>query len=505
MKAVETQREGSYRQILKSSTMIGASSIVRILLGIIQTKVLAIILGPSGVGLIGVYGSITGIVGNVAGMGIGSSGVRQIAESVATGDHAKIGRTTVTLRRFSLYLGVFGAVLLVALSVPISKLTFGNTRYAFDLSLLSATILLGSLSAGQTALIQGMRRIGELAKVNVFGALFGTVFSIPIIYIWGTRGVVPFLIVVSATSVLTSWRYAHRVRIVHVEMDWAEIRTEARPLLRLGSVIMASASVGFGTTYLLRLFVVGHFGLDSVGLYTAATTLSGVYVGFILEAMGKDFYPRLTAAAQDNTACNRLMNEQAEVGVLLAVPGIILSLAFAPIIIHLFYSVKFSTAFELLRWQILGILLRVVTWPMGYIILAKGKGGIFFWTEFTANAVLVGLTWLGIAFCGLTGMGMAFFGMYVIYWFLIYFVVKHLTGFAWSAANIRIGFTILPGVALVFLTRYVLSDFWYMLLGGATTIAVGLCSCKALARIVGPACICSFVVRIKHRFCGTIA
>jgi antigen flippase len=492
-----TDTHKPYRQILESSAVIGGSSIVRILLGVIRMKFLAIILGPSGVGLIGIYDSITGIVGTVAGMGIGSSGVRQIAESDATGDQAKVGRTIITLRRFSLYLGIFGAALLVALSVPICKLTFGDTRYAFDLSLLSVTILLGSIAAGQTALIQGMRRIGDLAKLSVFGALFGTIFSVPIIYIWGARGVVPFLIVVSAMSILTSWWYARKIRIVQARMDWVGIQTEARALLRLGSVIMVGALLTLGTMYLLRVLVVRHLGLDAAGLYTAAATLSTIYVGFILDSMGKDFYPRLTAVAQDHAACNHLINEQAEVGLLLAVPGILATLTFAPVIIHFFYSSKFTGAFEILRWQILGILLRVATWPMAYIFLAKGKGKLFFWTEFAANALLVGLTWLGIAFFGLTGMGMAFFGMYFIYWFLVYFIVKHLTRFTWSVANIRIGLVVFPAVGLVFLARYFFADLWYMILGSMTTIAMGFYSIKMLSNIAGVRNISTFLLKVK--------
>jgi PST family polysaccharide transporter len=388
-------------------------------------------------------------------------------------------------------------VLLVLLSTPICKLTFGDTRYAFELSLLSITVFFGSILAGQTALIQGLRRIGDLAKLSVFGAFFGTILSIPIIYVWGQKGIVPFLIVVSAMSILPSWWYAHKIKIVQARMDWTEIRAEARALLRLGSVIMAGALLTLGTMYLLRVLVVRHFGLDAAGLYTAAATLSTIYVGFILDSMGKDFYPRLTAVAQDHAACNHLINEQAEVGLLLAVPGILATLTFAPVIIHFFYSSKFTGAFEILRWQILGILLRVATWPMGYIFLAKGKGKLFFWMEFAANAVLVGLTSLGIAFFGLTGMGMAFFGMYVIYWFLVYFIVKHLTRFTWSVTNIRIGLVIFPTVGLVFLARYFFADLWYMVLGSITTIAMGFYSIKILSDIAGVRNVSTFLLKTK--------
>ena len=67
--------------------MIGGSQVINVVLAIVRTKGLAVLLGPSGVGLIGLYQGITSMVGTLAGMGIGNSGVRQIAEAAASGDN----------------------------------------------------------------------------------------------------------------------------------------------------------------------------------------------------------------------------------------------------------------------------------------------------------------------------------------------------------------------------------------------------------------------------------
>ena len=69
-----------------------------------------------------------------------------------------------------------------------------------------------------------------------------------------------------------------------------------------------------GAAYTIRLIVVRQIGFEATGLYQSAWTLGGLYVGLILQAMGADFYPRLTASARNNTTCNRMVNEQARVG-----------------------------------------------------------------------------------------------------------------------------------------------------------------------------------------------
>ena len=71
----------SYGQILKSSVLVGGSSLLNVAIGMVRTKVLALLLGPAGFGLFGVYNSIATLAQNLAGMGVNSSGVRQIAEA----------------------------------------------------------------------------------------------------------------------------------------------------------------------------------------------------------------------------------------------------------------------------------------------------------------------------------------------------------------------------------------------------------------------------------------
>ncbi len=89
----------SFRQIIASSVVIGGSSLVNVGIGIVRTKVMALMLGPAGVGIAGLYGSIADVAVSVAGMGVNSSGVRQIADAAASDDLPRMGRTAAALSR----------------------------------------------------------------------------------------------------------------------------------------------------------------------------------------------------------------------------------------------------------------------------------------------------------------------------------------------------------------------------------------------------------------------
>lgn len=458
---------------MKSSALIGGSSAINMGIGMVRTKAMALLLGTSGFGLFSLYWNISELARIVAGMGINSSGVRQLAEAVGTGDEKRVARTVITLRRVSLVLGIAGALLLLSVCVPVSVIAFGDKVHAGAIALLSLAVLFGAVSQGQVALIQGMRRTAELAQNSVFGALLGVLIGIPIIYFYRERGVVPALVCVSFLAILTSWWFSRRIKIQPVEMSSADVRDEASKLLKLGVVFMTSALMSTGVTTIVQLIVMWTTGAESgveagksaLGCYQAAWMLGGYYVMFILQAMGADFYPRLTAAAHDNAQCNRLVNEQAEISLLLAGPGMLATLALAPIAIHLFYSAKFEASIEVLRWICLGMMLKVVTWPIGFIVVAKNARRLFLWSEVASNTLQVVLVWFGVKYFGLKGAGIAFFVMYVCQISLVYMIVRSLSGFRFTPENLKLGGVFSGLVGAVFMG-------WYFMPGVAS--AVGL-------------------------------
>jgi len=482
--AAGTSATHTYGQILKSSALIGGSSIASVGLGIIRTKAMALLLGPAGVGLMGLYGAIVDFSQSIAGLGISSSGVRQIAEAVGSGDAERIARTVTVLRRTSLVLGVVGAALLLCLSRPIAILTFGSDHHSAAVALLSLAVAFRVISAGQGALIQGLRRIPDLAKLGILGALLGTVISIPAVYVGGADGVAPALVAISALALVTSWSYSRKVRLDPAGMTTSEVRQETKALLKLGLAFMASGLLMMGSAYLIRITILRTLGFEAAGLYQAAWTVGGLYVGFILQAMGADFYPRLTAAAKDNDQCNRLVNEQAQVSLLLAGPGVIGTLTFAPIVVAMLYSTQFDPGVSLLRWICGGMALRVVTWPIGFIILAKGVQSLFFATELAWTVVHLGLAWTCVHWFGLNGAGIAFLASYVFHGLLVYPLVRHLTGFRWSSANRHAGALFIGLITLVSCAFLVLSSMAATLVGILALALSTAYSLRALLTIV---------------------
>lgn len=478
------QPKKSHAQVLKSSSLIGASSIIDIGFRVARAKAIALLLGPAGIGLFGLFGSISEMTRSIAGMGLNKSGVRQIAEAVGSGNVQRISRTVKTLRRAALWSGALGALLLLICSKPVGRLTFGDDRHTGEVALLALVVLMADVSAGQAALIQGVRRIVDLAKMNVLAAFYGTLFGIPIIYFFGEPGLVPSLVCVAAMGILTSWWYARKVKVQLVPMTLRDILHESSTLLKLGVVFMASSLMTIGSGYLVRIVIARRLGVENAGYFQAAWALSGVYASFIISSMEAEFYPRLTAVANNSSECNRLVNEQAEVGLLLGGPGLLATLVFAPFVIELFYSAKFGPSVEIFRWICLGMLLRIASFPMCIIVMAKGLGKVYFWCELALGLLFVSFIAVGVDVLGLKGSGIGFFAAYVVYWVGMCLLVHRLTGFHWSAANRQWALYFGPVFSIVFVGWYVLPPILEASSGLVALLLASVYSVRTLGALI---------------------
>ena len=480
------RRKHSYRDILSSSALIGGSSAINVCIGIVRTKAMAMLLGPAGYGVMGAYMQIAEVARSVAQMGLTGSGVRQIADAVASGDSERIGRTVKVLRVVSLLCALLGAMLLAAFSTPISTLTFGDDAHAGGVALLSCALFFTVLAGSQGALLQGMRRIADLAKIAVLGGLLGTTIGIPLVYAFGEAGLVPTLVAMAAISLLTSWWYSRRIDVPIPVLGWSGMTTEAGALLKLGVAFMASGLLMNGAAYAVRTIVLRKVGLDAGGIYFAAWTMGGLYIGFVLQALGTDFYPRLVGVIQDHEECNRVVNEQAQVSLLLAVPGVLATLTLAPLVIALFYSSEFTAAVGVLRWICLGMAVRVLTWPIGYIVVAKNAQILFLAIEVTWTVINVGLTWWCVDAFGVDGAGIAFLGANVLHAFMVYPIVRLLSGFRWSNANLKLAFVCFLLVAGTFSGFQLLPPMVAMAVGLVATITSTWISVRTLTALVSP-------------------
>jgi PST family polysaccharide transporter len=454
---------------------------MELLFRVARTKIVAALLGPTGVGLFGIYGSISDMARFIAGMGINSSGVRRLAEASGTGDQQTISRTVVALRRISFFLGTVGGLILLIFSKAISEFSFGDSTHRFPVQMLAIAVLFASISTGQAASLQGLRRTADLARMNIWSGLLGTIGTITCVYVLRENGIVPSLVIAACLSVATAWWYCRKIKLVPVVMAIGDLFHEARSLLKLGVVFLSSLLMTMGVAYLTRVFVFREHGENAAGYYQAAWSISVMFVSFILSAMATDFYPRLTALANDSGAFNRLLNQQIEVGLLIAAPGVLATLVFAPFVIFVLYSARFGPAVDILRWNCLGMLLRVAFAPFSYTFIAKNRPSFQLYSDILQNGGLLTLIWLCLHFLGLVGAGVAYFLSTVFTLSAFTLTVGRLYQFRLSLVNWQIYGITIPVYLAVFVSWYFLPRPAFFAVGTIAVAGVSLYSLRLLS------------------------
>lgn len=426
-------KDGSYRQILRSSSIIGGASVINIVVGLLRIKVAAVLLGPAGVGLIGLLTNLASTASAVAGLGFGNVGTRQIAEAAGKKDAVAMAAARRALFWGSLVLACLGATVFWMLRSVFAVRVLGDASLSSDVGWLALVVALTVAAASQTALLNGMRQIGDLARVSVLSALLSTLLGVGALVLWGRGGLIAFVIAAPLASFLLGHAYVARLpKIEAPRTPLPVLAAQWQVLAKLGAAFMVAGLAGTLGQLMVRTLVQRELGGDALGYFQAAATISMTYIGFVLTAMGTDYYPRLTAVIHDHAAVNRMVNEQTEVALLLASPVFLAMMGLAPWVIELLYSSSFHAASDVLRWQVLADILKVASWPLGFIILAAGDGRIFMLTETLAVGVFVLLTWLGLAWLGVVATGVAFVGMYAVYLPIVYWLAYRKTGFLWA-------------------------------------------------------------------------
>lgn len=454
----------SSRDILKSTSIIGGSKIFAIIISIVQVKIIAILLGPDGVGSVSLFTSTVSIVGAITSFGINFSAVRNVAIAVASNNNDQVSRIIIIVKRWVIFSGVLGFALMALFSDNISKWTFGDESKAFEISFLAITLLFASVSGGQSAILRGHRRIKDLGKINIYGALLGFFISIPIYYFYKEDGIVPVLVLMNLSTLITSWYFANRINLKTVNVSIKETWRVGLDFVKLGTFNALTGFFMAGSFYLVRIMISDTIGIKEVGFFAVASALSIKYLDIILQTLGTDYFPRLSAVQSENLKLNVLVNEQTMITLLIGTPLVLFMLTFPDLLITILYSSAFSESVFLLMWMTIGIYIKLVLWPIGFVFLAKANSKIFIFTQSIWHLVFIGFSYFGLSIYGIEAIGMAFSVAYLITYLINLSILKTMNKFHYETKLLRIIIIMLVLVVSSFvLGMTISSNFKYVL------------------------------------------
>ncbi|OMQ08770.1 oligosaccharide flippase family protein [[Flexibacter] sp. ATCC 35103] len=445
----------SYEQILKATSLFGGVQFFTILISVIRTKFIAVFIGAAGMGLISLLNSTINIIGGISGLGVETSAIKNISEKYKDEDLKSISRIVAIVKKMTLFTGIFGTILTIIFSKWLSIMTFGNTDQMYSFIFLSITLLFKQVTSGQLIVLQAIRKMRFLAKANLYGNLFGLLFSIPLYIYFKIDAIVPTIIISFLSALLFSFYFSNKIKIEKEKVEKIHFIGEGKIIIKLGLMLTISGLLTLLSSYLIQIYISNVSDVEQVGFYNAGFTLLNSYVGIIFTVMSTDYFPRLAAINKDTEKIKQSVTQQSLISILIITPIIVLFLTFVPLIIKLIYTSKFTIIIPMVCFGILGMLFRAVSWSIGYILIAKGDSKMFVRTSILFNIVSLVMNIFGYYFYGLKGLGISFLIYYGFHFLILKIITKKRYGFYFDKSFYIIYMSCFLICIVSFLLRYI--------------------------------------------------
>lgn len=394
----------NYTQILKYISLFGSVQGLGIIVNLIRNKLVALLLGPHGMGILSLFSYSIKLIGDTTNLGLGTSAVRELTDHDESAAAQEQTARVRVIRSWVMITALAGTLLFAAASPLLSRWSFREEGDAWQFVLLSPLVGLTALIGGETAILKGTRQLGKLARLSVFNILTALIISVPLFYLYGTGGIVPSLLLVGVAQALATVYYSYRLFPPRFSFSTTSLHPGIG-MVRLGTAFVLAGAMGSGAEYIVRTYLNNVSGTETVGLYNAGYMLAVTYASLVFAAMETDYFPRISALLAEGKPFSAVVNRQIEISLLLITPLLIMLILGMPIILPLLFSGKFMSVLPMVQISALSMLCRAIYLPLEYITLAKGDSKSYCILETVNDLMMVACVIIGYSAGGLKGVG----------------------------------------------------------------------------------------------------
>ena len=399
------EQDDSYGHVLKYTGIFGGVQGLTILVALLRNKLTTRLLGEAGMGLNKRFMNIAEVINAWTNFGISFYAVQKISEIYEEGTDDDLRRFTRVIRTWSVWSALLAFGICFFFAAWFNDYYFpSGEHHRPEIMLLALFVASMPVEAVECALLKGLRRLRTVALIEVLSAISTLLFTIPLYFAFGLRGIVFSLVLCGWATALIHLYFSVRIYRYRVSLFSLRVIREGWPLIRIGiPYVLAGVAGAMATGEVFK-----YLGDDSVvGLYSVGYGLMVTYAGMIFKAVDTDFFPRLSSINHDTRRLNHAINQQVDVCVLLIAPVLIVFVLFMPWVIRLLYDSRFLPVVPMSVCAVFYMFFRAVSVPIAYTSLAKGDSWLFLIMECVYDVVFVVLLCLGYAYFGLTGAGIA--------------------------------------------------------------------------------------------------
>jgi PST family polysaccharide transporter len=443
------------KRLFKITALLTSSSALEILINIIKTKGVAVLLGPAGVGLMGLFQSVLNLLRNLTGVFAGAGLVQSVAEL----DPGQLSQLHNSLLRYILRTSLVLSVLIALFSQPLARFFFDDSSRYWQLlgfALMTPVVFLATF---WRSWLNGLRHITQLARLKIMAAVVTAISTLLLVLLLGLNGVYLAVLLYPVPMAVLAYRFLRPTVLKtpsgqhQPAVAGSSTRDILRKILATGKTLFLSSLLFTAAVLVVKGLINRRLGTESLGLFQASWTVSMVYIELVLVALGMDFFPRLSRHCQDHKATKALIDQQLTFSLMIATPVILGLMLTSPWLLRWLYSRDFVAAIQVLHWQLVGDFFKVPAWILGYVLIAQRQ---------LLHSLLIQCLWVclfvagslwGMTRYGLSATGMAFAVAYALAATVSYVMVVRLLSYRPSTTTRRAFFMVLVAAIIALCSR----------------------------------------------------
>ncbi|EIA9594974.1 TPA: O-antigen translocase [Escherichia coli] len=410
------------KKILSISLLSGIMTLIKMVMGFAISKIVAVYAGTSGVALLGqmqsVILSLNGIINSPVGNGV----IKFTSEN--SHDFEKC---SPYWRASILYVMCFSTIIIIVgcfYAQEISLLLFGHSDNYWIVLLMVFVAPITSIGTLINSILNGLESYKQYVYTGIIASVLSGLIMIFVIVNFGIVGALVGASLQYALIGIISF-------IINIYQPWlkigyliGKISTDVKKNIAeyIFMAIVSAVSLPLGMI-LIRGFLIEYTGWKNAGEWQAVWKISEAYLSVITMGLSVYYLPRLSSLYDHNSLVREVKSVASIVLPIVSLMAVAVYIL-RDFSISLLYTEQFREARELFKIQLIGDVIKVISWVYAYPMIAKKSTKLFVFTEIMFTITLVLLSYFFIKKYGVHGANLAYVLNYILYFICVYILLN---------------------------------------------------------------------------------
>lgn len=396
--------------------------------GLVINKAVAVYIGPAGLAVIGQFQNFSQLTMTAAQGAINRGVTKYTAEY--GGDNQRIPILFNTAAKISIYSSLMVGTLIVLFSKYASLHFLKSEDYRYIFVIFGFTIILFVINNLLLSIINGLKEIKFWVTINIVQSIYSLIFTTLLIVFLGLDGALIALATNQSVIFLIMIWMLRTHPIINLEnFKGAFDKTEAKKLGGFAVMAISSAATVPVSHLIVRNYIGNTLSWEDAGYWQSIWYISTVFLMISTSTLGVYFLPRLSEIHNKDELKKELFQGY-KVILPIAVFASVVLFVLRDVVIQILFTKEFNPVRELFFYQLVGNVVKITSWLLGYIIIAKSMTRSYVLLEIISSFNFVAFSIFFINSYGLIGVTHAYLAASLVHLPLVFYTTRNAWGLA---------------------------------------------------------------------------